>query len=241
MSSTFLFIFIEETEIAGPSNRTPEECTAKTKEPNDVEAETSNQSSQECTKNEKSNDAKSKGGPETDSREKFHDEMQCSICSEMFVKAVTLNCSHTFCKFCIEAWRKKKDICPICRSKITSISPTLVLDNIIEMEIQNSSEEVKQHRKELLEERKKCVEPQSKHKEKEIPNRGRPNNLSVIELSSDDSDSDLTSEADWSEEYDEDNWYEENTTGYPGAYYGGYGHCYSCGRRGHWANGCPFR
>ena len=24
------------------------------------------------------------------------------------------------------------------------------------------------------------------------------------------------------------------------AYYGGYGRCYRCNRRGHWANGCPF-
>lgn len=25
------------------------------------------------------------------------------------------------------------------------------------------------------------------------------------------------------------------------AYYGGYGHCFRCGSRGHWANGCPYR
>ncbi|KAH9632335.1 hypothetical protein HF086_010260, partial [Spodoptera exigua] len=29
--------------------------------------------------------------------------------------------------------------------------------------------------------------------------------------------------------------------GHPDAYYGGYGRCYSCGARGHWAPGCPFR
>ncbi|CAG9113766.1 unnamed protein product [Plutella xylostella] len=28
--------------------------------------------------------------------------------------------------------------------------------------------------------------------------------------------------------------------GLPNAYYGGYGRCYRCGARGHWAPGCPF-
>lgn len=30
-------------------------------------------------------------------------------------------------------------------------------------------------------------------------------------------------------------------TGIPGAYYGGFGHCFHCGDQGHWANGCPNR
>ncbi|XP_056020387.1 E3 ubiquitin-protein ligase RNF8-like [Ostrea edulis] len=34
---------------------------------------------------------------------------------------------------------------------------------------------------------------------------------------------------------------EDAIDGEPGAYYGGYGHCYRCGHRGHWANGCPYR
>ena len=28
--------------------------------------------------------------------------------------------------------------------------------------------------------------------------------------------------------------------GIPGFYYGGYGECFNCGRRGHWAPGCPY-
>lgn len=43
------------------------------------------------------------------------------------------------------------------------------------------------------------------------------------------------SEDDWEDEYDNDDYY----NGIPGAYYGGYGACYSCGERGHWSNGCP--
>ncbi|XP_052766252.1 LOW QUALITY PROTEIN: E3 ubiquitin-protein ligase RNF8-like [Mya arenaria] len=33
----------------------------------------------------------------------------------------------------------------------------------------------------------------------------------------------------------------DDVSGDEGAYYGGYGRCYTCGSAGHWANGCPFR
>ncbi|XP_076442445.1 E3 ubiquitin-protein ligase rnf8-like [Babylonia areolata] len=39
------------------------------------------------------------------------------------------------------------------------------------------------------------------------------------------------------EEEDNDGDYVRGT----GAYYGGYGRCFKCGARGHWANGCPYR
>ncbi|GFO10220.1 E3 ubiquitin-protein ligase rnf8 [Plakobranchus ocellatus] len=40
---------------------------------------------------------------------------------------------------------------------------------------------------------------------------------------------------------DDDDEYDDNESveGDPRAYYGGYGRCYNCGMRGHWANGCP--
>lgn len=60
------------------------------------------------------------------------EELQCSICREMFVKAVTLSCSHTYCEYCIEQWQKQNADCPICRARTTSSCRTLVLDSFIE-------------------------------------------------------------------------------------------------------------
>ncbi|CAG9820641.1 unnamed protein product [Phaedon cochleariae] len=234
-----------------------------------------------------------------DNIDEMEDEMQCSICSEMFVKATTLNCAHTFCKFCIETWKKNKSECPICRCRITSLTSTLVLDNVIEKIIQNAPEEMQKHRKELLEDRKKeelkkqATMPSSKSRRggrnhrnrggssnhgtynynarvpqslavpvnntrvlQVVHSSGAPivrnatvppvvtnpvNNASVIEVESSSESSDTHSETDseaWRDEYDNDDWYDD---GIPGAYYGGYGHCYSCGSRGHWRNGCPYR
>lgn len=62
----------------------------------------------------------------------MEDELLCTICANLFIKPVTLACSHTFCQYCIETWKKKKSECPICRKKITSSARTLVLDNVIE-------------------------------------------------------------------------------------------------------------
>ncbi|XP_023029391.2 uncharacterized protein isoform X1 [Leptinotarsa decemlineata] len=190
------------TEVAGPSN-TPQEYT---------------------TKREMS---KATTSSETDNGEELQDEMQCAVCSEMFIKATTLNCSHTFCKFCIETWKKNKSACPICRTKITSMNPTLVLDNVIEMVVQNGSEEVKQHRKEILEDRQKCVE-QSKHKRGDSSTEE-----SRIEMVSEDSDS--------GDESDGMNWSGQMAGTNLERLYIPSIYCFYCDIRGHSSSNCPSR
>ncbi|XP_057669916.1 uncharacterized protein LOC130902102 isoform X1 [Diorhabda carinulata] len=154
-------------------------------------------------------------------------EFLCAICSELFVKATTLNCSHTFCKYCIETWRKKQNFCPICRTKITSQVVTLVLDNFIEKIIQNSSKKVQDNRKELLEERQK---------DNQIDKNAKDLSTVYLDYSTDYS---TDTEDDDDDDYDigmNDNWDQIRIP-----YYGGYGNCFTCGRRGHWSRGCPFR
>ncbi|XP_012228547.1 E3 ubiquitin-protein ligase rnf8-A-like [Linepithema humile] len=81
------------------------------------------------------------------------EQLTCSICSELFVKATTLNCTHTFCHHCINMWSKKQRKCPVCRNAIISMNRSLVLDNFIESMIENLPPDLKNRRKELLEER----------------------------------------------------------------------------------------
>ncbi|XP_018427618.1 PREDICTED: E3 ubiquitin-protein ligase RNF8 isoform X3 [Nanorana parkeri] len=81
-------------------------------------------------------------------------ELQCIICSENFIEAVTLNCAHSFCFFCIQSWRKRKDECPICRQDITSQTRSLVLDNCINRMVDKLSQEMKDRRLALILERK---------------------------------------------------------------------------------------
>lgn len=81
-------------------------------------------------------------------------ELQCSICSEHFIEAVTLNCSHSFCAFCIKEWRKRKHECPICRQEIHTQTRSLVLDNCIDRMVDKLSAEMKDRRAALIIERK---------------------------------------------------------------------------------------
>lgn len=85
-------------------------------------------------------------------------EFQCSICADLFITATTLNCSHTFCQYCIEEWRKKKNECPICRTFISSQCRSLVLDSFITKMVNNLSEEMKQRRGQILKEREEAEE-----------------------------------------------------------------------------------
>ncbi|CAD1468064.1 unnamed protein product, partial [Heterotrigona itama] len=81
------------------------------------------------------------------------EQLTCSICSELFVKATTLNCMHTFCNHCIHLWNKKKQECPICRTPISTMNRPLALDNFIESMIENLSIKFKERRKEIIKER----------------------------------------------------------------------------------------
>lgn len=121
--------------------------------------------------------------------EVLENELQCIICSELFIKArrqawfyyltggesygpaenpsvgsvslqaVILNCAHSFCSYCIEQWRKKKDECPICRQAILSQTRCLALDNCISSMVENLSLDMKARRQTLIAERKgeRCV------------------------------------------------------------------------------------
>jgi uncharacterized protein YabN with tetrapyrrole methylase and pyrophosphatase domain len=68
-------------------------------------------------------------------KEIIDSELSCSICHELFVSAVILNCSHTFCSNCIEKWKQSNGgnrECPVCRQEITHQNRALVVDNLIE-------------------------------------------------------------------------------------------------------------
>ncbi|KAE8600205.1 hypothetical protein XENTR_v10013132 [Xenopus tropicalis] len=85
-------------------------------------------------------------------------ELQCIICSEHFIEAVTLNCAHSFCSYCIKSWRKRKEECPICRQEILSETRSLVLDNCIDSMVAKLSPEMKNRRAALILERKEMVQ-----------------------------------------------------------------------------------
>uniref|UniRef100_A0A8B9LJ90 E3 ubiquitin-protein ligase CHFR n=1 Tax=Astyanax mexicanus TaxID=7994 RepID=A0A8B9LJ90_ASTMX len=90
----------------------------------------------------------------TQMTEVLENELQCIICSELFIEAVTLNCAHSFCLHCISDWRRRKDECPICRQAILSQTRSLVLDNCIDRMVENLSAEMRERRVALIRERK---------------------------------------------------------------------------------------
>ncbi|KRT83893.1 zinc finger protein, partial [Oryctes borbonicus] len=168
------------------------------------------------------------------------DELQCIICTELFIKATTLNCSHSFCKYCIEEWRKKNKNCPICRAKIITANPTIVLDNFIAKVLESAPDDTKQHRDEVIKTRD--VLPTRPATRSTTKRRTGTRNTPPIEISSEEGDDDSDEENEYIDFDDDLDYYDNsrhNRRSTP--YYGGYGHCFNCGDTGHWSNGCPFR
>ena len=64
------------------------------------------------------------------------DELKCTICIELFITPVTLNCGHMFCQFCINQFelevKTNKDFnCPNCKIPITSQTRCRQIENLI--------------------------------------------------------------------------------------------------------------
>ena len=65
-------------------------------------------------------------------RELAEIELQCAVCTEVFLDACTLNCGHTFCFYCIYKWKKENSNCPMCRSDIKYIVTLNNLDQFVD-------------------------------------------------------------------------------------------------------------
>jgi len=59
-------------------------------------------------------------------------ELQCSVCTEVFMEATTINCGHTFCKYCIYKWQQQKSNCPVCRTDIKHMVAVKTLDQFVD-------------------------------------------------------------------------------------------------------------
>ena len=60
------------------------------------------------------------------------DEVTCSICMDIIVKATVSNpCGHLFCARCLKRALSNTECCPVCRTRITSRTRSIAIDNII--------------------------------------------------------------------------------------------------------------
>ena len=88
----------------------------------------------------------------------MQEEFLCIICRELFVKAHSLSCSHSFCKKCINDWMKANKYCPMCRKPIEGKPvPSRAIDNAIDKLVKCLPEEAQKERSKLLKERSRIV------------------------------------------------------------------------------------
>ncbi|KAJ8367150.1 hypothetical protein AAFF_G00330480 [Aldrovandia affinis] len=74
----------------------------------------------------------------------LEEELSCPVCTEIFTDPVVLECSHSFCKACLQKWWREKGSreCPVCR-KISSMGdplPSLSLRNTCEAFLKERSQ-----------------------------------------------------------------------------------------------------
>lgn len=98
---------------------------------------------------------KAKDAVKNELLEKFEEDLICNVCTELLIKPTVLDCSHTFCQYCIKEWRKKKNDCPICRRKIQTMTPVLTLEHFIEKALSTLTPEQRDKRLQLIKEREK--------------------------------------------------------------------------------------
>eukprot|EP01089_Gocevia_fonbrunei_P019428 TRINITY_DN687_c0_g2_i1.p1 TRINITY_DN687_c0_g2~~TRINITY_DN687_c0_g2_i1.p1 ORF type:complete len:742 (-),score=175.96 TRINITY_DN687_c0_g2_i1:65-2290(-) len=62
------------------------------------------------------------------------EDLKCAVCHDMYFRSITIACGHTFCRACLQAWRKSNDSCPQCREAVRLVegySHNYRLDNLV--------------------------------------------------------------------------------------------------------------
>lgn len=86
-------------------------------------------------------------------------DLSCAVCHEIYINPLIINCSHSFCKFCLYKWlSSKKSDCPQCRVRVIAQAENLALRNIINKLVQNSSPQYQQSRSSIVNQRLKDIE-----------------------------------------------------------------------------------
>ena len=81
-------------------------------------------------------------------------DLECSVCHEIFVEATTINCGHTFCRYCLDKWQENMSNCPLCRTDIEQKVAVRILDEFVDkMYNQLASNREQEARTSLKEER----------------------------------------------------------------------------------------
>ncbi|CAN9502849.1 unnamed protein product [Ophioblennius macclurei] len=64
----------------------------------------------------------------------FENDLNCTVCCDVFVDPVILSCSHSFCRVCVQSWWTKTQTseCPLCRIDSKELSSNLVLKQLCE-------------------------------------------------------------------------------------------------------------
>ncbi|XP_022519944.2 E3 ubiquitin-protein ligase TRIM21 [Astyanax mexicanus] len=58
----------------------------------------------------------------------LEEEVQCTVCCDIFTEPVLLSCSHSFCRKCLQqVWSKGRPECPLCRRRSSKEFPPLNL------------------------------------------------------------------------------------------------------------------
>ena len=63
------------------------------------------------------------------------EELQCPICTEIFVSPSLTTCGHIFCQKCIQNWSNRSPNCPICRGFVGAGIKVTKLNGFIEKTI----------------------------------------------------------------------------------------------------------